>query len=64
MDEKLKKWVYGFFSVLNEDELINILKEFYETAFNDGARDELKFVDSLQWALADHKDIEQKMDCK
>jgi hypothetical protein len=60
MDE-FKKWVYKFFSVLNEDELIDVLKEFYNTALNDGARDESDFIDSLQWTLADHEEIDDRM---
>ena len=61
MDDESKEWIYRFFSVLTKEELIDILKEFYNAANNDGCQTLYNLEDSLKWIVADHKEIEHRM---
>lgn len=61
LDRESKKWIHDFFSVLKEDELINVLEEFYDVALGDGIRGDAEFEDSIKFALADHEEIENRI---
>lgn len=49
MDEESKDCIYRFFSSLTRDELINVLKDFYDVANDDGIHGEYDFEDSIKW---------------
>jgi len=61
MDLESKLWIYKFFSVLNPDELIDILKEFYESSLSDGVEEIIDFEDTIKWTLAEHEEIEMRI---
>lgn len=53
MDGKSKDCIYKFFSCLTKNELIDILKDFYDIANNDGINGEYDFEDSIKWVVSD-----------